>query len=214
MIEQKELMLLQFENDGTTLKLQFTPEDFSAIYDVALWQKDWDADKKKAVANEETYTKYLENLQEYLGVKDDEEETLQALVGKMFSLYDDDGKMTFWEPLTLAKAPEDEVGALWQCKVVDIREYDTMIQVILETDEMPNEQLGVKFNWGTWIRAKGISIPNPARKIKTAERFFNLTGLDIVNAKDLIGREVMVEVKKNDLTGEGTWLDLKKSKIK
>lgn len=214
MTEQIKLELLQVENDDATLKLQFAPADYSAIYDVALWKKDWDSDKKAAVANEETYAKYLENLDEFLGIKDDEQETLETIVGKEFDVWESNGKVTLWKPMTLAKAPLDEVGALWSCEVVDIREYDTMIQVILETDEMPNEQLGVKFNWGTWVASKAISIPNPARKIKTATRFETLTGLKLENAKEFIGRSVMVEVKKNELTGDSTWLDLKKSKAK
>lgn len=214
MANKLELVLLQVENEDATLKLQFAPEDYSAVYDVNLWKKDWDSDKKVAVANEETYTNYLENLKEYLEIEDDEPETLEAITGKTFSVYESNGKVTLWEPKTLSKAPMDEVGSLWNCTVVDIREYDAMIQVVVETDEMPNEQLGIKFNWGTWIKAKGISIPNPALKVKKAERFKNLTGLDMDNAKEFIGRSVMVEVKKNELTGEGTWLDLKKSKAK
>lgn len=214
MAEQIKLQVLQVENGAMTLGLQMAPEDLSTIHEVVVWKQDWDSDKKVGIPNEETYDQFLKNVDEFLGVKEDSDEAFEALVGQEFDVWLNGTKVTLWKPQTLAKASEDAVGELWSCTVVDIREYDAMLQVILESDELPNEQLGVKFNWGTWIKAKEISIPNPAKKIKQAERFERLTGLKIEDAKQFIGRSVMVEVKKNDLTGEGTWLDLKKSKAK
>nr|DAP03592.1 MAG TPA: hypothetical protein [Caudoviricetes sp.] len=214
MAEQIKLQVLQVENEEMTLGLQMAPEDLSTVHEVKLWKQDWDAEKKKGVPNEETYAKYLENLKEFLGLEDDSEESLDSLVGKEFDVYQSGNKVTLWEPQTLAKAPEDAVGELWNCEVVEIRHYDSMLQVVLKTDEKPNERFGVKFNFGTWIKAKNIAIPNEVKRVKQAERFEKLTGLKFEDAEEFVGRSVMVEVKKNDLTGEGTWLDLKKSKAK
>lgn len=210
MAEQKKMILLQVEEKPETVTFQFAPDDLSFITDVALWRMNWNADKKKGEPNEETYAKYVDNLQEYLGVSDDMDE-INALVGKEFDLWESKGKFTFWKPLTLAKAPESAIGDLWQATVVAIREYESMIQVVIETDEMPDEQLGIKFNWGTYIASKKISIPNPANKINAEKRFNRLTGLTLETASELVGRSVMVEVKENQVA-DGTYLDLKKSK--
>lgn len=215
-METTKVVVLEAGFDGNVLKLVTALEDMSAVHEVSMFAADWDKDAKSFKANPETEENFYDNLEKYLGLTDVDDESVQSLVDRELDVYvSSNGKATFYEPQTLSKADEEEIGELWASEIVGIIDFDSERRVVIQSEDAsdPEARYFVKFNFGNYIQSKGISLPNPAKLSKQKEKFENLLGIKWEEAEQANGMKVTVEVRKNELgVGHPTYLELKKVK--
>jgi hypothetical protein len=222
MNEKIELEVLTAEYDGNVLELVLAPEDMTEAYTLALFNADFDRDKKAFVPNEETSEKFNATVKEYLGFEELGEDELTELVGRKLELFKNEDKVTFWEVQKLLRPLPDMFSFTYFAEIVDIQDYDAQRRVIVELYEEDEEgkksdklegRYFVNFGFGQWIPSKQINLPVESKKIKKQKEFQDKLLVNWDNAKDLIGVVVKVEAKENPMTdSDEGYLELKKRK--
>lgn len=216
--EQKVMNILEVEFDGNVLNVTVAPEDLSEAYTINLFARDYDKDKKTFVDNDETLAKFNEALKEYLEI--DSVDGLEMLEGKEVTVFVNGNNATFWEVKKLLRPDVELIGVQFKGKVVGVRDYDTQRRLVLEklededTGEVLEGEYFVSFNFGQYIKSKGISIPVKSKLADKKEQFEDLTGVKWEEHEKLVGETLKVEVKENKVSTEvPTYLELKKRRL-
>lgn len=222
MNEKLELNILDGNYNGNVLELILVPDDMSEAYTLALFNADFDSEKKAFVANDETSEKFHETIKQYFDLDEITPTDVAMLINRTITVYKNGDKVTLWEVQKLLRPHRDMFNFTYFAEIVDVRDYDSQRRVVVELyDEDEEGKKGdklegryfVNFGFGQWIPSKKVMLPVEAKKIKKQQEFKDKLLVDWDNYEELIGVTVKVEAKENQLTGsdEG-YLELKKRK--
>lgn len=201
-----KLQIVEIEDKEDALTLTFFHESAGEVRQVKLKKQRYDEATKKNVPDEEQYERYINNLKELLGVSEDEIETL---IGLSFEVWESENYCSLYEPKTLAKFGEEEIGQIYTAEIEEIRVYDAKAQIILGYD---GKRYGSNINWGNYVEALKKSLPNPQKKHKQLEKFEKNYHVKFEDRETLIGTDVMIEVKRNNMDSTGknpTYIEVK-----
>ena len=169
MSELKKVIIVSAEEDDISVKLQVANEDYSAIYEAAVFKQTYDKDSKtwNDFTDEDTKGKERQaKALEMLGgsFKNLEEKELEMYVDE------ETGKAYFEEGTAFKKIekPLLSMKRLKQVPIVEIKDSAKGRAVIVEHD---GKYYSFNFNSGVYIEKLNKFIPNKAELAKAKARF-------------------------------------------
>lgn len=185
----KELELVSVEYDNGTALLTFLDEELGEIREVNIRKTRFDQDKKKQVPDEKAAIRAEEIAQEFLGVSFDEIETV---VDKKFTVYIYEKFNSLKETIVVDKFSTDDVGAIFSTPVIDVFDDGKGIHIQFEEDgKLRQSNMG----YSKYDEVRNQWFVNPQQKVKQYAKFEDKFGIKVEDMKDLIGKEIMVEIK-------------------
>lgn len=192
----KELELVSVEYDNGTALLTFLDEELGEIREVNLRKTRFDQEKKKQVPDEKAAIRAEEIAQEFLGVSFDEIEKLipqsDAEESHFFPVYIYEKFNSLKETIVVDKFSTDDVGAIFSTPVIDVFDDGKGIHIQFEEDgKLRQSNMG----YSKYDEVRNQWFVNPQQKVKQYAKFEDKFGIKVEDMKDLIGKEIMVEIK-------------------
>lgn len=210
MSELKKVIVVSAEEDDISVKLQVASEDYSAIYEAAVFKQTYDKESKKWNDFTDEDTKGKERLAKALEMLGGSFENLED---KELEMYVDEetGKAYFEEGTSFKKIEKPLVSLkrLKQVPIVEIKDSAKGRAVVVEHD---GKYYSFNFNYGVYIEKVNKFIPNRAKLEKAKVRFNELfEDVDVTwdTADMAIGMVVDCTVNKNMLDPKSPygWLE-------
>lgn len=186
LLTQLELVEVTFEDAKATLV--FLNEDEGTIHEVGFNKKVYDADSKKFVADEEKALKVEEWSQEYFGLSF---ENLGQAVGDRKDIYTYDTFNSLFEVQTTKKFEPDMVGQILSVEVTDVVLDGEGIRILIDYDGDT-----YRSNMGFTKKIGETYYVDPIKRGKQIDKFKEKFGFDVESREELVGKTVMIEVKK------------------
>lgn len=192
----KELELVSVEYDNGTALLTFLDEELGEIREVNLRKTRFDQEKKKQVPDEKAAIRAEEIAQEFLGVSFDEIEKLipqsESEESHFFPVYIYEKFNSLKETIVVDKFSTDDVGAIFSTPVIDVFDDGKGIHIQFEEDgKLRQSNMG----YSKYDEVRNQWFVNPQQKVKQYAKFEDKFGIKVEDMKDLIGKEIMVEIK-------------------
>lgn len=192
----KELELVSVEYDNGTALLTFLDEELGEIREVNLRKTRFDQEKKKQVPDEKAAIRAEEIAQEFLGVSFDEIEKLipqsDAEESHFFPVYIYEKFNSLKETIVVDKFSTDDVGAIFSTPVINVFDDGKGIHIQFEEDgKLRQSNMG----YSKYDEVRNQWFVNPQQKVKQYAKFEDKFGIEVEDMKDLIGKEIMVEIK-------------------
>lgn len=190
-----KLELVAVDTKDSGVELTFLNGE--SIRTVKLNRKAYDSASNKWVESEEQAEKFDQNIRQYLQVTP---ETIMTAVGQKFDVWEAENFCALWEIKTLEKFPADWVGQILTGEIAEIREYDSKAQIIINFE---GKEYGSNINYGSYVASLKKSLVDPQKKKQQMKKFEEKYGVTFENREELIGRDIMFEVKKNNMDSTG-----------
>ena len=210
MSELKKVIIVSAEEDDISVKLQVASEDYSAIYEAAVFKKTYDKDSKTWNDFTDEDTKGKERLEKALELLGGSFENLED---KELEMYVDEGtgKAYFEEGTSFKKIdkPLLSLKRLKQVPIVEIKDSAKGRAVVVEHE---GKYYAFNFNYGVYIDKLNKFIKNRAKLEKAKARFnelFEDVNVTWDTADMAIGMLVDCTVNKNMLDPKSPygWLE-------
>ena len=210
MSELKKVIIVSAEEDDISVKLQVASEDYSAIYEAAVFKQTYDKESKTWKEFTDEDTKGKERLAKALEILGGSFDNLED---KELEMYVDEetGKAYFEEGTSFKKIEKPLVSLkrLKQVPIVEIEDSAKGRAVVVEHD---GKYYSFNFNSGVYIEKLNKFIPNQAKLAKAKARFnelFEDVNVTWDTAEMAIGMVVDCNVKKNmlDPNSPHGWLE-------
>lgn len=200
------LEIVEVKQDDVALELLFFNEEAGEVHTVRVKKQKYDEAKHAYVKDDETYKRYEETLADTLKVAPEDVDTL---VGQSFDVWDAGNYCALWDSKTFSKFSEEDIGQILNADVVEIQVQDSKAVIVLDVD---GEQYASNINWGNWVQSLNKSLPDPQRREKQQAKFETKFGIKWDNRDELIGKTVLIEVRKNGMNSSGnapTFIEIK-----
>lgn len=186
LLENLELVDVKFEDKKATLT--FLDADNGEIREINFNKKvyndgNWVDDEEKA-------TKVEEWCQKFFNVKFDD---LALAIGDRKDVYCYDKFNSLFEVQMVSKFDDDMVGQILNVTVSEVVDDGNAIKIRFEYEGNTYES---KMGYSTFLESQNSWFVNPQKQQKQYEKFEEKFHLDIDNKEGLVGKPVMVEVKK------------------
>ena len=172
MSELKKVIIVSAEEDDISVKLQVASEDYSAIYEAAVFKQTYDKDSKTWNDFTDEDTKGKERLAKALKILGGSFENVED---KVLGMYVDEetGKAYFEEGTSFKKIEKPLVSLkrLKQVPIVEIKDSAKGRAVVVEHE---GKYYSFNFNSGVYIEKLNKFIPNQAKLAKAKARFNEL----------------------------------------
>lgn len=214
MTEKKEVLpvaleVVGVEDDDIKTKIDLAPDDFSSIFELNMFKKNYDKDTEKWIDDEKTLSRYNENL-ELLGGIPAEGATIEVYIN------DETGKAYVTPPSEFERAEKplaSDAGKLWLGAVISgVRDSAKGREVLIDYKDVT---YSTWFNTGQWLDSKQKFILNKSKRAKSITKFasmFEAVEASWDNYQPILGLKVNLNVRKNalDPSAKYAWLELTK----
>lgn len=197
LLEQLELVDVTFEDKKATLV--FLDEARGEIREVNFNKKIFD--NGKWLDDEEKAAKVEGWCEEFFKLSFDQ---LALAIGEKKDIYAYDGFNSLYEVAMIKKFEEDMVGQIFEVEVSEVIDDGKAIRIRFEYE---NDTYESKMTYSTYMEAKKEWFVNPVKKQKQYSKFFEKFGFSVDEKELLVGRNVMIEVKK--ALGKYVYVDVK-----
>ena len=194
-LEQLELVDVIIE-DNKKATLVFLHEERGEIREVNFNKQVYDQTTKKFVDDAEKAQKAEEWAQEYFGL--DFEQLAQA-IGERKDVYCYDNFNSLFEVQQITKFEEDMLGQVFEVEVTNAFDDGRKIAIQFEYEGNLYES---KMQYADYVEAKKEWFINPIKQKKQYEKFENKFQMPVTEVENMIGKNVLVEVKK----AMGKWI--------
>ena len=210
MSELKKVIIVSVEEDDISVKLQVASEDYSAIYEAAVFKQTYDKDSKTWKDFTDEDTKGKERQAKALKILGGSFENIED---KVLEMYVDEGTgKAYFEEGTAFKKIDKPLVSLKRLKkvpIVEIKDSAKGRAVIVEHED---KYYSFNFNSGVYIEKLNKFIPNQAKLAKAKARFnelFEDVNVTWDTAEMAIGMVVDCTVNKNmlDPKSQYGWLE-------
>lgn len=197
MTEQiKDLELVSVEYDNGTATLTFLDSEQGEIREVNIRKTKYDQDKKKQIPDEQAAIRAEETAMKYLGVSFDEIEKLipqsDAEESHFFPVYIYEKFNSLKPVVVIEKFTTDEVGAIFSTPVIEVFDDGKGIHIQFEEDgKLRQSNMG----YSKYDEKRKEWFVNPQQKVKQYAKFEEKFGIKVENMKELVGKEIMIEIK-------------------
>ncbi|EAD7568595.1 hypothetical protein AF829_12725 [Listeria monocytogenes] len=186
-LEQLELVEVVIKEGKATL--QFIDMERGELREVIFNKNVFDKEKNEFVPDEEKAAKVEEWCQEYFQLTFDD---LSKAVGEKRDVYAYDKFNSLWESEQIAKFDKDMVGQIISSTVKDVTDDGIGVHIKFEYE---GELYQSNMTYSDYMETMKKWFTNPQKQRKQYEKFEEKFGICIDNKEELIGKDIMVEVK-------------------
>jgi hypothetical protein len=195
LLEQLELVDAIFE-DNKKVTLVFLHEERGEIREVNFNKQVYDKDTKKFVDDAEKAQKCEEWAEEYFGLPFDR---LAEAIGERKDVYCYDNFNSLFEVQMVTKFEEDMLGQVFEVEVSNAFDDGKKIAIQFEYEGNLYES---KMQYADYVEARKEWFINPIKQKKQYDKFENKFQMPVTEIENMIGKTVLVEVKK----AMGKWI--------
>jgi hypothetical protein len=189
LLEQLELVDVVFE-DLKKATLVFLDESRGEIREVNFNKQKFDQDSKKFVDDAEKAEQVEEWCQEHFILPF---ERLAECIGERKDIYCYDNFNSLFPVKMISKFDEEMLGQIFETEVVHAEDDGKKISIQFEYD---GELYESKMQYADYLDARKEWFINPQKRKKQYEKFEDKFGLLVGEIEQMVGKTVMVEVKK------------------
>ncbi|HDD0209322.1 TPA: hypothetical protein O9509_001335 [Staphylococcus aureus] len=201
---RKSLPLEEVEYNEGTATLTFLDKEQGQILQVKLHSKIFDKDTKKRIDDTEQAERAEKNAQEYFGVAFDD---LNKAVGQEHDIYVYDRFCSLWEVEQIEKFSVDQEGEIFQTTIEEVKDDGKGIHILFKHEGKIHES---KMMYADFKPSLKQWFVNPNKQNMQYGKFKDKFGVNIEEADEIVGNEIMVEVKVS--FGKFAHADIKKPK--
>ena len=195
LLEQLELVDVIIE-DNKKATLVFLHEERGEIREVNFNKQVYDQKTKKFVDDAEKAQKAEEWAQEYFGLDFDQ---LAQAIGERKDVYCYDNFNSLFEVKIPTKFEEDMLGQVFEVEVTNAFDDGRKIAIQFEYEGNLYES---KMQYADYVEAKKEWFINPIKQKKQYEKFESKFQMPVTEVENMIGKNVLIEVKK----AMGKWI--------
>lgn len=186
---RKDLELVQvvYENSNKKAVLKFLDEENGELLEVNFNKQIYD--NGQYIDDEEKEEQVKEWCKTYFGKDFD---SLSERVGDRFDVYKYPKFNSMWEAEIIEKFDKSQSGMIFETKIEGVKDTGIRISITYKIDGSLYE---TKMNYSEYLEDRHQWFPNPQKKNKQYEKFKDKFGVSVEDADEIIGKEIMVEVK-------------------
>jgi len=188
--KQLELVDVAYENDNKKAVMTFLDAENKEIRVVNFNKQSFDSVKKKFVDDSEKAAKVDEWCQTYFKLTFDK---LEKAVGTKHDIYCYADFNSLWECDIVNKFDDDQVGEIIEGVVKEVIVDNVAIKIRFEYDGDTYES---KMTYAKYFADTKVFYKDPQKEAKQYEKFEEKFGISVENKDEMVGKKIMVEVKK------------------
>ena len=188
--EQLELVDVQFEDNNQKAVLVFLDEEKGEIREVNYNLQAFDQQSKKFVFDEKQAEKVRTWCREHFNL---EFEELGQAIGERKDVFCYDNFNSLHEVKMLSKFEEDMLGQIFEVEIVNALDDGKRISLQFEYEGNLYES---KMQYADYLEARQEWFINPQKRKKQYEKFEEKFNMPVDQIENMIGKTVLVEVKK------------------
>jgi hypothetical protein len=188
LLEQLELVDVVYEDKKATLV--FLHEEKGEIREVNFNKQVYDENTKKFIDNEEKAAKVEEWSEEYFNLPFDR---LGDAIGERKDIFCYDNFNSLFEVQLITKFDDDMEGQIFETEVVKAVDDGKKISIQFEYEGNLYES---KMQYADYLEARKEWFINPQKRTKQYKKFEEKFNLPVDRIEEMVGKTVMVEVKK------------------
>lgn len=198
-LENLELIDVKYENDNKKAVLTFLDEEQGEIREINFNKQSFD--NGKYVDDPEKAEKVEKWSIDLFGLTFD---TLAQAIGERKDVYAYDNFNSLFEVSTVNKFDNDMVGQIFEAVVHEVLDDGIAIKIRFEYEEQTYES---KMSYSEYVETRKEWFVNPQKRNKQYDKFEKKFGIKVEEKEKLVGKLVMVEVKK--AMGRWTYAEIK-----
>jgi hypothetical protein len=187
--EQLEIVDVVYE-DNKKATIIFLDEEMGEIREVNFNKQKYDQDSKKFVDDEEKAEQVEEWCAEHFGLPFDR---LAECIGERKDVYCYDKFNSVFPVKMIQKFDEDMLGQIFEVEIVHAEDDGKKISLQFEYEDELYES---KMQYADYLEARQEWFINPQKRKKQYEKFEEKFGFPVDELEQMVGKTVMVEVKK------------------
>jgi hypothetical protein len=186
----KDLELVDVQREEKKATMIFLDENRGEIREVNFNLQSYNADSKKFVDDPEKEKKVAEWCETHFGLTFDK---LEQAIGERRDVYCYDNFNSLFEVQMVEKFDEDMLGQIFEVEVAKAFDDGKKIGIQFEYEGKLYES---KMTYADYLEGRGEWLVNPIKRKKQYEKFEEKFHIPVSQIEDLVGKTVMVEVKK------------------
>lgn len=188
--EQLEIVDVRFEDNNQKAEIVTVDESLGEIREIFFNRQIYNKDTGKFVPDEKKAAQVDEWCEEYFQLPFDR---LGEAIGTRKDVYCYDNFNSFWEVQMIEKFGEDMEGQIFETEI--IRALDDGKKISLQF-EFEGKLYESKMQYADYLEARKEWFINPQKKAKQYKKFFEKFNMPVEEIENMVGKTVMVEVKK------------------
>ena len=188
LLKDLELIDVRYENDNNKAVIVFLDESAGEIREVNFNKQVYN--NGNFVDDAEKAAKVEEWSKEMFGLTFN---TLGQAIGEKKDIYTYDNFNSLYEVDIVNKFDDDMVGQLMEVVVTDVLDDDIAIRIRFQVDGKTYES---KMSYADYVESRKEWFINPQKRDKQYDRFESKYGIKIEDKEKLVGKKVMIEIKK------------------
>jgi hypothetical protein len=190
LLEQLELVDVLYEDNNQKAVCVFLDESKGEVRAVNFNRQSYDEKSNKFIDDPEKAAKVAEWCEEYFQLPF---ERLAEAIGERKDIYCYDKFNSLFEVQMLEKFDEDMVGQIFETEVVKAVDDGKKLSIQFEYDGKLYES---KMQYSDYVEARQEWFINPQKKMKQFNKFQEKFNIPAENIGEMVGKTIMVEVKK------------------
>lgn len=187
-LENLELIDVRYENDNQKAVIVFLDDEAGEIREVNFNKQIYD--NGNFIDDEEKAEKVEVWAKELFGLTFD---TLSKAIGETKTVYAYDNFNSLFEVEIISKFEDDMVGQLMEVEITNVIDDGIALRMRFQVDAKTYES---KMSYADYVESRKEWFINPQKRTKQYDRFETKFGIKAENAEELIGKTVMIEIKK------------------
>lgn len=188
LLNNLELIDVHYNNDNKKATLVFLDEERGEIREVNFNKQSFD--NGKYIDDPEKAKKVEEWAKELFGLTFD---TLAQAIGERRDIYAYDNFNSLFQVSQVTKFDDDMVGQIFEVEVEEVIDDNIAIKIRFKYEDNLYES---KMSYADYVETRKEWFVNPQKRTKQYEKFEKKFGIKIEDKDKLVGKTVMVEVKK------------------
>lgn len=185
--EQLELIEVTYQNENKKVVLTFLDEEMGEVLEVNFNKQRYDNgeyvdDTEKAAQVGKWCEEYFET----------EFNKLSDCVGVKKDVYKYDTFNSLWESKQIQKFKVEDKGKIFSTTIKNITDDGRGIHITFDYKDEEHES---KMMYADYIESRKEWFVNPQKKNQKYKKFKELFGVDLDQKEEIIGKEIMVEIK-------------------
>ena len=186
--EQLEIVDVTFEDKKATII--FLDEEMGEIREVNFNKQKYDQDSKKFIDDEDKAVQVEEWCQEHFGLTFDR---LAEAIGERKDVYCYDNFNSVFPVKMITKFDDDMVGQIFEVEIAHAEDDGKKISLQFEYEGNLYES---KMQYADYLETRKEWFINPQKRTKQYTKFEEKFAMPVGEIENMIGKTVMVEVKK------------------
>lgn len=199
LLKNLELIDVQYANDNKKAVLVFLDDEHGEIREVNFNKQSYD--NGRFIDDHEKAEKVEKWSKDLFGLTFD---TLAHGIGEKKDVYAYENFNSLFEVTQVSKFNDDMVGQIFEAVVAEVIDDNIAIRMRFEYEGQTYES---KMSYADYVETRKEWFINPQKRAKQYDKFEKKFGIKIADKEKLVGKTVMVEVKK--AMGRYTYAEIK-----